>query len=380
MPNKDCLVLDPFCGSGTVLLEAILSGHNSIGCDANPLARIIAKVKTNPIDPDLLRLELTGILGNAKRLRKGVNKNIINVDHWFPAHVQRDLGRISRAIDKVSDASQRDFFRVVFSSIVKKSSFSDPNLSVPVKIKPEKYRDRAHREKAEKLMAEISNLDVFNLFEKQSNLSISRIAKLYKEDFQVSAKVVGTDARSIGGSGKNRQPDCSVDLIITSPPYSGAQKYIRSSSLSLGWLDYCEENTLRYYEKKNIGREHYSVSEYKSLIKMGIGEIDEILEVIREKNPLRAHISGNYLFEMSESLLEMYRVLKFGKYCVIVIGNNEVCGLKFETQSYIRMIAEKVGFTTCLVLIDDIQSRGLMTKRNKTASIINSEWVLVLRK
>ena len=61
---------------------------------------------------------------------------------------------------------------------------------------------------------------------------------------------------------------------------------------------------------------------------------------------------------------------------VIVMGNNKVCGLDFETQKYIQLIAEKVGFSSELVLVDDIHSRGLMTK-NKTSSVMNSEWILV---
>lgn len=380
LPENESLVLDPFCGSGTVLLESMLAGHHSVGCDANPLARLIARVKTNPIPPNSLRELKKSIIKRAKQLKKGNRKNIINADHWFPAHVQRDLGRIYRAIDETEDLEKKEFFKVVFSSIVKKSSFSDPNLSVPVKVKPEKYKNKQHKEKAKKLLHEVDCLDVFALFEKQSNISIDRIEKLYQEGVNVGAQIIGSDARSIGDPEIGQQADCSVDLIITSPPYAGAQKYIRSSSLSLGWLDYCEEKTLRHYEKKNIGREHYSVSEYKELVMMGLPEVDDMLEKIRDINPLRAHINGNYLREMSDALAEMFRVLKAGKYCVLVIGNNEVCGLQFETQKYIRLIAEEAGFSTCLVLVDDIQSRGLMTKRNKTASIINSEWVLVFKK
>ena len=45
-------MLDPFCGSGTSLLEANLVGINALGADANPLARIISDVKTTKIDTD----------------------------------------------------------------------------------------------------------------------------------------------------------------------------------------------------------------------------------------------------------------------------------------------------------------------------------------
>jgi DNA modification methylase len=380
LPESKSLVLDPFCGSGTVLLESILAGHNSIGCDANPIARLIARVKTTPLSPDALRPLIYNVINRAKQLRKAVPKNIVNVDHWFPAHVQRDLGRLYRAIDEIGELEQKEFYKIVFSSIVKKSSYADPYLSVPVRLKPEKYKNEVHRYKAEQILLEVDDLNVFDLFEKHSINSINRIDKLYRENLDVRAKIIGSDARCIGDESKGVQPDASVDLIVTSPPYAGAQKYIRSSSLSLGWLDYCEENTLRFYEKKNIGREHYNVSEYGKLITLGIDEIDSMLDKVWEINPLRAHISGNYLKEMSDALVDMYRVLKKNRYCVLVIGNNEVCGMEFKTQKYIRLICEKIGFVTCLTLVDDIQSRGLMTKRNKTAGIINSEWILVFEK
>ena len=48
--NDDGIVFDPFCGSGTVLLESLLNNKNAIGIDINPLAVLISKVKTTPID------------------------------------------------------------------------------------------------------------------------------------------------------------------------------------------------------------------------------------------------------------------------------------------------------------------------------------------
>jgi site-specific DNA-methyltransferase (cytosine-N4-specific) len=52
--SKNDVVLDPFCGSGGVLVEARLAGLNSIGIDINPLACLLAEVKSNPIEPSLL--------------------------------------------------------------------------------------------------------------------------------------------------------------------------------------------------------------------------------------------------------------------------------------------------------------------------------------
>lgn len=384
LPESKSLVLDPFCGSGTVLLESLLAGHNAIGCDANPLARLIAKVKTTRLESEELHKIKASIIMKANRFRKVVPLNVVNVEHWFSESSINQLSKLYRAINEICTGKELDFFLATFSSIVKKVSYADPNLSVPVKIKPEKYLNNVVKERLSNKLIELKNVDVISLFSSQSDKNIYRVSLLDSvTNNDVMAEVVSNDARKI-----TKKLDCnadplnsnSVDLIVTSPPYAGAQKYIRSSSLSLGWLGLCEEKSLRDYEKLNIGREHYSKSEYVKPIRFGVAEIDCFFKEIEKENPLRAHINSNYLKEMECAISEMFRVLKKNKYCVIVIGNNEVCGRKFETQKYIRLLAERVGFYTELVLVDNIHSRGLMTKRNKTASVINSEWILVFKK
>lgn len=381
--NEGGTVLDPFCGSGTVLLESVLNGFNSVGCDANPLARLIAEVKTTPIDPSKLYEYVFTIVKRAKQFRKYDKKNVVNIDHWFPLNTQIKLSKIHRAIKEVNDIQARNFLLATFSNIVKKTSFADPNLSVPVKIKPEKYTNLDIRAKLEKKVKQIESYDIYDVFCEQLKKNIQRVKSLYDENLEHHATVVSRDARRITNdlSENSKLYDSnSIDFILTSPPYAGAQKYIRSSSLNLGWLEFCEEQNLRFYEKQNIGREHYPKNEYIERVHLGIDFIDEILEKIWNVNPLRAHINGNYLLEMELALKEMYRVLKVGSFNIIVIGNNEVCGLNFESHKYLSALAQRVGFKLKLVLIDDIHSRGLMTKRNKTASIINSEWILVLQK
>ena len=68
------LVLDPFCGSGTVLLEAAISNRNSVGVDINPLAALISKAKTNPLDPDVLKRDLEKISNEIKNLQNLVDE------------------------------------------------------------------------------------------------------------------------------------------------------------------------------------------------------------------------------------------------------------------------------------------------------------------
>src|SRR5438094_710260 len=48
------LVLDPYVGSGTTLLESALRGRRSIGVDLNPIACLVARVKVTPVDSEVL--------------------------------------------------------------------------------------------------------------------------------------------------------------------------------------------------------------------------------------------------------------------------------------------------------------------------------------
>jgi len=186
---------------------------------------------------------------------------------------------------------------------------------------------------------------------------------------------ISEDARALDGV----EAAC-VDLIITSPPYLGAQKYVRACSLSLTWLEMCTASELREVEDLNIGREHYSKSCYHQPLLTGLHEADELLAGVRLKNPLRAHIAAQYLHEMRAAVSEMHRVLKPSGFLVLVLGASTVCGARFDTPRFILRWAEQFGFRLAAHLTDRIRSRALMTKRHHTAGQIDEESILILAK
>lgn len=381
-------VLDPFSGSGTVLLEAALSGRHAYGADANPLGRLITRVKTTPIEPDK-------IVDALNRLKKRVNNiptksapDVVNLEYWFYPKVITQLQCLLEAINKTRNDTIKDFFLISFSNCVRKVSLADPRLSVPVRLHADKYPSgHKFRELAKSRLKDLKCINVLDEFLKVVEGNIKRNRDLIRMlPSKPDVEIISSDARKlysktlVSHKCRGRLKSNSIDLVLTSPPYAGAQKYIRSSSLSLGWLGLCSSTNLRSCESDNIGREHYHKCEYDSLLKTGISRADNALKRIREINPIRAHIAGKYINEMRDALRETHRVLSPGGHMVLVAANNQVCGLKFPTQVFLRTIAEELGFKTKLRLIDDIHSRGLMTKRNKTASMITREWVLLFQK
>jgi DNA modification methylase len=369
-PEK-ATVLDPFCGSGTVLLEAILAGHRALGADSNPLARLITRAKTRKISRNRIDREFSQIERRASSASAAKSPDVVNIDHWFTSTTIRALSKIARALEEVASTDLRDFFNTCFSATVRKVSLADPRNVVPVRISPE----RARRHGLIGWTA-MPRRDVGETFRSIVAQNADRIGRLPEEAMPYAIRPILQDARTLALP----KQVSAADLIITSPPYTGAQKYIRASSLSLGWLGLAKSDKLRTLEQKNIGREHYRQSEMAERPSVPIRAAKAVLDDIAEANPLRAHIASTYLWEMKEALEESYRVLSPGAHMVLVAGANLVCGRRFDTPTFLERLANKAGFRTRLRLSDDIRSRGLMTKRNRTAGIISVESVLILRK
>lgn len=368
-------VLDPFCGTGTVLLEAALTGRKSLGADANPLAELIAGVKTVYIRREVLLETLNLVLKRAKKYRRLVtHPEAIAV--WYSPNSLRQLTNLQRAISDIEDEQQQKFFELCFSGVARKVSFADPSISVPVHWNPERFSSNPQRmEEVRKKLESLQTVNVYDKFESVSKANIDRVASLRdKISNGVSTKIVSNDARKLGLA------DDSVDMILTSPPYAGAQKYIRASWLNLYWLNRVKIEDIRELKKHNIGREDYRKEEMSESY-TGIGAADTVLKVLyKSGNMKRAFLTANYLNEMKVALDESIRVLRPDGYMVIVIGNNTVCKRQFDTQDYLTTYLVGKGMKLQYKLIDDIKSYGLMTKRNKTANTITSEWVLVLKK
>ena len=120
--------LDPFCGSGTVLVESLLHDTNSYGVDINPLAILLSRVKTTPLDPNRLR-EVFGQVSERiwqarfhPEVLQGIETpNFFNIEYWFKPKVIRELSYIKHIIEDM-DEEVKNFFYVAFSETVRKAS------------------------------------------------------------------------------------------------------------------------------------------------------------------------------------------------------------------------------------------------------------------
>lgn len=359
-------VLDPFAGTGTVALETILSGRSALYTDINPLARLISMAKTRPIQDEVIESAARHVRRRFQSSRVQTAPDVVNLEKWFDDGVIRKLLRIRSSLDSLENPVIRDLMSVTFSAVVRKVSNADPRFSVPVR-RPE--------EKAS------SPRDVWQLFETQLRDNRARLKSLYSCSTLGTASPAGRDARHLRTTDDSAPlPDDAVGMVLTSPPYCGAQKYVRATSLSLGWLGLAASDGLRPLEDLTIGREHYPKTSIGNREKSGIPAADKLIELIAQTNPTRATIAATYLSEMHLALREAVRVLRPGGHFVLVIGDNTVCGHSFKSSDYLKQMLEQMGLVTILWLIDPIRSRCLITRRATTANVILHESIIVLRK
>ena len=124
--KKKKLIYDPYCGTGTTLVEANLAGINALGTDLNPLARLISKAKTSVIKPQTLELLIKDFYDYLFQFRFDFSKKesvvkptFQNIDYWFSKNVTTDLAVVKQYIDNIQDLNAKDFFLVAFSQAIR---------------------------------------------------------------------------------------------------------------------------------------------------------------------------------------------------------------------------------------------------------------------
>jgi hypothetical protein len=364
------VVYDPFCGSGTVLVEALARGAVPQGCDSNPLARLITAAKTTFVPESELEDALERTMAAIPRRGNGVPEGSLNLQRWFTPPVLTQLDRLLAAIRNATSGTARIFLEVCFSTLLTKVSLADPTVPVPVIINPKRPSLSSHqRTIRRRWLKERSSAAVFTYFEMIARENIIRLQRLRQH---VPRNI------SLGEDARTATLDSAVDLVISSPPYGSAQKYIRSSSLSLQWLGLASTG-LRDLERRTIGREHFNHNE-RNEVPIVTPSSEEILHDIGKINPLRKHIAATFLVEMQHAIARTYELLRPRGHAIFVVGNNMTCGKVFNTALYLTEICEALGFRARMILEDRILSRGLITRRHDTSNVITKETVLVFQK
>ena len=172
-------IYDPFCGSGTVLLEGALAGRKTIGAEINPLGRLVASVKLTRILPHDLKKTYQQILKAIPTVRPLEPPDVVNISYWFHPHVIKKLCILCAAITKVRNPDLRQFFLVGLSACVREVSLADPRVAVPVRLRPERYPiGHPMREQMEQRLRQLKCISVFKVFGKKVERNIAQMDSL----------------------------------------------------------------------------------------------------------------------------------------------------------------------------------------------------------
>lgn len=326
LTNPGDVVVDPYCGSGTTLVECALLRRIGFGIDLNPLAVLISKVKTTPVPEMLLRelvadlSEKLGRVGRSEELSLFAAAGTDADDEaekdprlahewyrkWFQPEVLRELVIIDRTIDRLRDERLRNIARVALSGILRRSSNAHSGY-------PNVMFDKRAPEKPRPIRPFLNALD--------------RIASMVQSLSQVEAS--WSDVKAMNGNATALPfDDASVDAVITHPPYIGSIPYAEYGALSLVWLG---------TDPKKLDRE---------------------LTGGRRQSP---DVVRRFEDGYGKMLRESARVLKPGKYAFVMVGNPVVRGEVVDLAEMTLNLATQAG----LVPVARTERRGINRRANK---------------
>ncbi|MCY4058877.1 MAG: hypothetical protein OXG44_12825 [Gammaproteobacteria bacterium] len=328
--GKALRILDPMSGSGTVLAVAQSKGHQATGVDLDPLAVLISRVWTTPIDVDTVRKAASDVFEQARGIfRSGRTREAYPRDadaetrqfvrYWFDDYARRQLASLAAAIYLTPDATIREALWCAFSRLIITKQ-SGASLAMDLS------HSRPHR-KFKRAPAK-----PFRTFSSSVQRVITNCIDRREHLFGPVPRVHEGDARNLD------LPDSSIDLVITSPPYLNAIDYLRCSKFSLVWMGY-SIGELRRLRSTTVGtevglaaRDHPGVQRCLSALRL------------QPKLPARQEaILARYVYDIQRTVREVSRVLDSGGTAVYVVGENTLRGTFVPNAQIVETVAVAAG-------------------------------------
>lgn len=370
--SRGAILLDPFCGSGTVLVEAKLAGYDCYGIDINPLALLLSKVKTTPIDPKELKKEYKELISASEDAIRDLNfgfKNVeipefFNIDYWFKPNVSKQLVILKTNIEKIEDKDIRDFLLVPFSETVRKVSNTKNGEFKLCRISKTKLHSY--------------NPNVLQIFKEKALNNIEQMSDFYKSAKKNKTIILNEDTRK-----KTSIADNSVNLIVTSPPYGDSRTtvaYGQFSRLSLQWLGY-DKKTVTDVDKISLGGATPKTLKHK----LKSPALNEVLKKITEKDEKRAREVLSFYLDLNLCLEELMNKMKGGGRICMVVGNRTVKGIRIPTDEILAELFESLGAKHEETIIRNIPNKRMPSKNSPTnisgelGETMNQEHIVILR-
>jgi len=327
----DAVVLDPMCGSGTVLQHARDHGKSAFGYDIDPLAVLVTRVTCTQVNNDYIRRAASRLVESAQAAPIATLPWLDSdpatsafVDFWFHAKQQAQLRQLAGALHgrsgKVADVLRVALSRTIITKDAGASLARDVSHSRPHRVR------------------QTNDFDVYQGFLK----AVNKIALLVDTPGQGKVAVGRRDARRLPPSLRGR-----IDLVVTSPPYLNAIDYMRGHRMSLVWLGY-QLGQLTQLRSTSVGAERYPD---KALASLNIRAPRH-----RGLSPRQHGMLDRYASDVNGLMGQIAQVLSRRGEAVLVVGDSTLSGTYVLNSLIVREAAERNG----LVLIGK-QARSLPT-------------------
>ena len=361
-------VADVFCGCGTTAVEAKRNGKDFWGCDINPLATLIAQVKTHRYRDQNLERTYSTIREEVRRCgvteedRSGISERI---HYWFDEDNIDDLIRLDRAIRQRTHpySPHRKFFQCAFSAILKPTSYW---LTKSIK---------AQRDPNKKPRAVLEAFDdQFALMRRANQENV----------FPHPAATTRIQARNFLGrkSGRNK-----ADLIVTSPPYVTSYNYADIHQLSTLWLGYAAD--YRSLRTNMLGNRHGVRRPHPRVIRKLGDAAWRTYRDMQAEDPGHASSIAKYFVDLDKAVRRCWDVLEDGGMAVFVIGNTQYKGVVVDNAEHLESSMGQAGFdgiraiprrVSLKIMTPYRDARGRFTRDGSHRQVYAEEFVLIGRK
>jgi hypothetical protein len=338
-------VLDPFCGSGTSLVEASHLGLSATGTDINPLAVFIANAKLASLqtDPDELRKAAHVVLSTRSLKKFDSSARGVYLESWFDKHIFHEIERLKFGISKL-DASVGQILAVCVSNLLRDYSQQDP-MDLRIRRRssaiPEQPIAKAFADQVETYA---------------NRISLARVAGVSP----YSGQAILLDSRDLS---KRLDLKNSFDCAVTSPPYAMALPYIDTQRLSLVWLSLADPSSLAPLESSLVGSREYRGIERKTISAALLGNINQLpsseakfcmqlLNALSDTDGFRRRAVPTLLYRYFSGMACSFRgvrstMKKKAPYALVVGSNHTVLGgqrFDIDTPRHLASIAEMNGW------------------------------------
>jgi tRNA G10 N-methylase Trm11 len=389
--EKGETILDPFCGCGTLLVEASVLGRDSIGIDVDPLSVFVTNAKVHAlrrasIETTTERLavvldelqrtpqELEGFQTSdldQREYEAGLDgawvPEIPKLYHWFYRYAIVDLACLLEAIEKVdAPETHRDFLRLIFAASVRGASRADPVPVSGVEV------TKVMLEKEEKGRS----VDVIEIFRKRLRRAVEEMGGYHE------TRVASAGARAYRADVASLRTNLAprIDAVITSPPYHGAVDYYRRHQLEMFWLGMTKNQAERldllehYLGRPRVPERH----SYVSGESLELAKTKSVEAMMRKVSRDRANAFKHYSVGMSRAFGSIARRTEAGARCILVVGHSNWNGGSINTSQLMAELAQP-HFELSERLYYPVKNRYMSYERHNGASI-DREHVLVFER